>query len=150
MKPLLLRFASEIVRLPVVKGDAQYGGLAGGVCLELRQSVRFVAKVLGHRGETSTRRQTDREDVAVPWFKPELSASSLNFHNQRVAFRTHHSFAEARVREVAGEWCERGRGARLVGPGELLSHALVLRPRGFKRLRHVIDGRIAKEPIENP
>ena len=98
----LLRFASEIVRLPVVKGDAQYGGLAGGVRLELRQSIRFVAKVLGHRGKTSTRHQTDREDVAVPWFKPELSTSSLNFHNQRVAFRPHHSLAEARVSKVTG------------------------------------------------
>ena len=34
--------------------------------------------------------------------------------------------------------------------GELLSHAFVFRLRSLKRLRHVIDGRIVEDAIEDP
>ena len=64
------------MRLPVVKRDAQYGGLVGCICLELRQTIRFVAEILSHCHETSLRYYADCEEVAIPWFEFELSGGT--------------------------------------------------------------------------
>src|SRR5215468_8763557 len=66
----LFGLASELVGLPIFEGDAQHGELAGGIRLELRESIWFVAEVLGHCREASARRQANCEDFAVPRFEP--------------------------------------------------------------------------------
>src|SRR5260370_13291089 len=142
-------FAPELISLTVFGGEAQQIELALLVHLKLDKSDCRDARS-DYGPESAGLHKAGDEDVAVPGRELQLGAGRLKLHDERLAVRRHRRLAEARIDEMAGERCERWERPRTGRFGEQLRRFLEAGFRFLELLRHVIDFRVAQNPVQNP